>query len=62
MTTGDYVAFGGMGAVLLALAVILIRDWRAERRAQRHLDQVFGHHVRRERARREGRLLQEEMP
>lgn len=53
---GDYIAIGGMLLVLVPMIVGHLRADRRDRRAQRHLDAVFGHHVRRERAQRDGRL------
>lgn len=59
MTPGDLLAFTGMALVLGALTVIAVRDWRAQRRAQRHLEDVLGHHTLRERARLDGRLRED---
>lgn len=58
---GDYFAIGGMLLVLVPMIVGHVRAVRRERRA-RHMDQVLGHHVRRERARRDGRLREELAP
>lgn len=58
-TPGDAVAFAGMGLIFAALAVIAFRDWRAQRRAQRHLSEVLGHPARKHRATRDARVTEQ---